>query len=109
MSEVKAQSAYQIIVADSSAPEKLAESYNNAVSQGQVVASVWDGRHINIITRRGTTGGTGKHYRAVAVKSGSTEEFESSLTEATRDGGHIVSAVWDGQNVNVIVEIEYIK
>lgn len=103
-----AQSGYKIIIADMSSPESLAKSYNDAISEGQVVASVWDGSNVNIIIRRGTTGGTGKSYRAFPINPGTPEELERALTEITHDGSHVVSTVWDGQRINVITEIEYI-
>jgi hypothetical protein len=32
------------------------------------------------------------------------EELEQSLNEATRNGGRVVSTVWDGKNVKVVME-----
>ncbi len=101
------QRAYKVNVADKSSPEKIAESYNKASAQGEIAASVWDGTNVNIVTRTsvgGSGASGGKTYRAIVAKSGSSQELERSLTEATRDGGRIISTVWDGQNVNVIIE-----
>jgi hypothetical protein len=94
---------YKVHAVDTSSPESLADSYSRAAEQGEIAASVWDGQRVNIITRTGTAGDTGKSYKAVVAKSGSAAELEQSITEAS-SGGRVISAVWDGQNVNLIVE-----
>ena len=99
--------AYKVTRADTSSPESLAKSYEDAAAQAEISASVWDGKNVNIITHADTHG-TNRKFRVIQAKSGSAEELENSLTEATRDGGHIVSTVWDGNNVNVVIEIEYV-
>ena len=99
------QGEYRVVIADTSSPEAITESYNRASAQGEIAASVWDGRNVNIITRGGgVSSGSSKNYRTIVAKSGTAEELEQSLTEATRDGGRIVSTVWDGKNVNVVIE-----
>jgi hypothetical protein len=100
-----AQGAYKVHIADISSPEAITQSYNGAAAQGEIAASVWDGQHVNIITRGGGKGGGGsRNYRTIVAKSGTAQELEQSLTEATRDGGRIVSTVWDGKHVNVVIE-----
>ena len=99
-----AQGEYKVHIADISSPEAITESYNRASAQGEIAASVWDGQHVNIITRGGGGGGSNRNYRTIVAKSGTAQELEQSLTEATRDGGRIVSTVWDGKNVNVVIE-----
>ena len=101
-----AQGEYKVHIADISSPEAITESYNRAAAQGDIAASVWDGKNVNIITRGGGGGGGGdsRNYRTIVAKSSTAQELEQSLTEATRDGGRIVSTVWDGKNVNVVIE-----
>lgn len=99
-----AQGSYKVHQLDTSSPESLAESYTRAAEQGEIAASVWDGQRVNIITRTGTAGSTGKTYKAIAAKSGSAQELEQSITDASSGGGRVISAVWDGQSVNLIVE-----
>lgn len=99
-----AQSAYKVHSLDTSSLESLADSYTTAAAQGEICASVWDGQRVNIITRAGTSGSTGKEYTAVVAKSGTAAELEQSLSDAASGGGRIISAVWDGQNVNLIIE-----
>jgi hypothetical protein len=95
---------YSVTTADISSPDSISEAYNSAAAQGEIASSVWDGRNVNIITRGGGGAPTGKKYRTVVARSGSTEELQQSLNEATREGGRIVSTVWDGKNVNVVIE-----
>lgn len=98
-----AQGGYKVHALDTSSPESLAESYTKAAAEGEIAASVWNGQRVNIITRTGTTGSTGQSYKAIVAKSSTPEELEQSIADAS-SGGRVISAVWDGTNVNLIVE-----
>lgn len=99
------QGQYKVTTADVSSPGSISEAYNRAAGQGEIASSVWDGTSVNIITRSSSgSGATGKKYRTIVARSGSTQELEQSLNEATKDGGRVVSTVWDGTNVNVVIE-----
>jgi hypothetical protein len=99
-----AEGTYKVHAVDTSSTADLAEAYARAATDGEITASVWDGHRVNIITRTGASRNTGKTFRAISAKSGTPEELEQSLAQASAGGGRVVSAVWDGKNVNLIVE-----
>ena len=102
--ETGAEGTYEVHTVNTSSSESLAEAYARAATDGEITASVWDGHRVNIITRRGASGSAGRTYRAISAKSGTPTDLEQSLAEASAGGGRVVSAVWDGKNVNLIVE-----
>lgn len=43
------QGEYKVIIADTSSTDAITESYNKASAQGEIAASVWDGRNVNVV------------------------------------------------------------
>lgn len=98
------EGTYKVHAVDTGSTGDLADAYARAAADGEITASVWDGNRVNIITRTGASRHAGKTYRAISAKSGTPEQLEQSLAQASAGGGRVVSAVWDGNNVNLIVE-----
>lgn len=98
------QEAYRVHPVVASSTESLGEAYARAAEVGEITASVWDGQRVNIITRAGSSSSVGKTYSAISANSGTPKELEQALADASTGGGRVISAVWDGQNVNLIVE-----
>ena len=44
-----AQGEYKVHIADISSPQAITESYNRAAAQGDIAASVWDGKNVNVV------------------------------------------------------------
>ena len=100
----KDKAAYKVHPVDRNSTESLSDAYARAATDGEIAASVWDGHRVNIITRSGNGADGDRTFRVISARSGTPDELEQSLAEASAGGGRVVSAVWDGQNVNLIVE-----